>query len=57
MIKGSLARFACRTTTELTQGDHAVFIGEVLAFDRISHERPPLLYFGGTYRQLAMDSP
>lgn len=46
------ARFECRNVARHMGGDHIVFISEVVRFDR-DEDRPPLLYWGGSYRRLA----
>ncbi|ATE61600.1 flavin reductase family protein [Thauera sinica] len=51
LLTGCCARFVCRNTVRHPGGDHIVFIGEVVSFDR--EERPPLIYHGGVYRRLA----
>ncbi len=50
LLRGCCARFQCRNTVRHEGGDHVVFISEVVDFDR--EPRPPLIYFGGAYRQL-----
>lgn len=47
LLKGCMARFQCRTATQYEGGDHLIFIGEVLSFDR--RETPPLVFHGGRY--------
>jgi 3-hydroxy-9,10-secoandrosta-1,3,5(10)-triene-9,17-dione monooxygenase reductase component len=47
LLKGCMARFQCRTATQYEGGDHLIFIGEVLSFDR--SETPPLVFHGGRY--------
>ena len=47
LIPGCSARFQCRTAFRYDGGDHIIFVGEVLAYDR--SERPPLLYVTGGY--------
>ncbi len=42
-----VARFQCRLTQEHAMGDHVVFVGEVLRFDRT--EMRPLVFHGGRY--------
>lgn len=41
------ARFQCRTAFRYDGGDHVIFVGEVLAYDR--SELPPLVYQAGQY--------
>lgn len=47
LLPGCAARFQCKTTFRHEGGDHIIFVGEVLDFDR--SERPPLLYHAGQY--------
>jgi 3-hydroxy-9,10-secoandrosta-1,3,5(10)-triene-9,17-dione monooxygenase reductase component len=47
LLEGCAARFICRTAFEYEGGDHAIFVGEVLSFDRAGH--PPLVYHQGRY--------
>lgn len=48
------ARFQCRTKFQYEGGDHLIFVGEVLAYDR--SERAPLLYMTGGYAAAAPKS-
>ena len=52
ILAGCCASFQCRQFARHPGGDHVVFIGEVLAFERDA-ERRPLLFQGGAYRRLA----
>lgn len=47
LIPGCSARFQCRTVHQYEGGDHIIFVGEVLAYDRSM--LPPLLYVTGSY--------
>ncbi|QID16433.1 flavin reductase family protein [Nitrogeniibacter mangrovi] len=50
LLDGCCAWFECRNTTLHDGGDHLMFVSEVT---RHTHEaKPPLIYFGGRYRQL-----
>lgn len=51
VLAGSCAVFECRNALRYPGGDHVMFIGEVERCDR--SERDPLLFFNGSYRQLA----
>ena len=53
LLDGCCAWFECRNTTRHPGGDHILFLSEVLRHD--SNPQPPLIYFGGQYRQLAAD--
>ena len=54
LIEGYAARFGCRARFEYEGGDHAIFLGEVVDFDRRDAE--PLIYHGGRYGRV-MRSP
>ncbi len=47
LLHACSARFQCRTMFQYEGGDHVIFVGEVLGYDR--SERPPLLYVTGNY--------
>ena len=47
LLTACSARFQCKTMFQYEGGDHIIFVGEVLAYDR--SERPPLLYVTGQY--------
>ena len=47
LIAGCAARFGCTAKFEYEGGDHAIFLGEVVDFERTSAE--PLIYHGGRY--------
>lgn len=47
LIEGCAARFGCCARFEYEGGDHAIFLGEVVDFDR--SEADPLIYHGGRY--------
>ena len=46
-IAGCAARFGCTAKFEYEGGDHAIFLGEVVDFERTVAE--PLIYHGGRY--------
>ena len=50
LIEGCAARFGCRARFEYEGGDHAIFLGEVVDFDRRDAE--PLIYHGGQYGRI-----
>ena len=50
LLAGYAARFGCRARFEYEGGDHAIFLGEVVDFDR--READPLIYHGGRYRRV-----
>lgn len=47
LIPGCSARFQCRTAFQYEGGDHVIFVGEVIDYDRSSS--PPLVYVTGAY--------
>lgn len=47
LLPGCSARFQCKTAFQYEGGDHVIFVGEVLAFDR--SDAPPLVFHGGAY--------
>lgn len=47
LIPACTARFQCRTAFSYEGGDHLIFVGEVLAYDRCEH--PPLVFQAGQY--------
>lgn len=51
LIEGCSAWFECRTVARHDGGDHVIYLGEVLRM--ASNPQPPLVYWGGDYRQLA----
>lgn len=50
LLSGAIGTLECRVTEELPGGDHAIFVGEVVA--GAAGSRPPLLYFRGMYYRL-----
>jgi 3-hydroxy-9,10-secoandrosta-1,3,5(10)-triene-9,17-dione monooxygenase reductase component len=55
LLKGCMARFQCRTASQYEGGDHVIFIGEVLSFDR--EETAPLVFHGGRYAHATRRDP
>lgn len=47
MLEEYVARFQCRMTNQYPVGDHIVFVGEVLHFDKT--DKRPLVFHGGRY--------
>lgn len=47
LLRGCTARFQCRTAFQYEGGDHVIFVGEVLSFDRA--ETAPLVFHSGRY--------
>ncbi|MEL7684430.1 flavin reductase family protein [Citromicrobium bathyomarinum] len=52
-LEGCAARFGCTAKFEYEGGDHAIFLGEVVDFERTSAE--PLIYHGGRYGRVMPD--
>jgi flavin reductase (DIM6/NTAB) family NADH-FMN oxidoreductase RutF len=50
LIDGALAWLECALETEISGGDHSLFIGRVLSAEFF--ERDPLLHWGGGYHHL-----
>lgn len=55
LLQGCSARFQCRTAFQYEGGDHVIFLGEVLSFDR--NEAPPLVFHGGRYAHATRRDP
>jgi 3-hydroxy-9,10-secoandrosta-1,3,5(10)-triene-9,17-dione monooxygenase reductase component len=54
LLEGCAARFICRQAYEYEGGDHAIFVGQVLEFDRAG--RPPLIYHEGRYGRVIAEA-
>ena len=52
-IEGFAARFGCTAKFEYEGGDHAIFLGEVVDFERTAAD--PLIYHGGRYGRVMTD--
>jgi 3-hydroxy-9,10-secoandrosta-1,3,5(10)-triene-9,17-dione monooxygenase reductase component len=50
LLEGTAASFTCRNTHQFPGGDHLIFLGEVVAFERTA--RTPLVYANGGYAEL-----
>ncbi|TXH05880.1 MAG: hypothetical protein E6R07_03500 [Nevskiaceae bacterium] len=55
LLQGCTARFQCRTAFQYEGGDHVIFVGEVLSFDRA--DSSPLVFHGGRYAHAAHRDP
>ena len=55
MLRGCMARFQCRTAFQYEGGDHQIFIGEVIEFDR--SEAAPLVFHSGRYAHATRRDP
>ena len=51
VLDGVVAQIACQVVSTHVEGDHTLFIGQVL--DLQLTDKEPLLFFSGQYRQLA----
>ncbi len=57
-LRECAAALACRVEEQMPGGDHWIVLGRVLAVQQETDRRPPLVFFGGEYRQLtASDTP
>ena len=50
LLKGCAARFVCRAAFEYEGGDHAIFVGEVISFER--QTSVPLAFHQGKYTRV-----
>jgi flavin reductase (DIM6/NTAB) family NADH-FMN oxidoreductase RutF len=55
LLDGNLASLECRVTAQYPGGDHAIFVGEVVAASTASHHQP-LLYYRSYYHRLHSDT-
>jgi flavin reductase len=55
ILDGALAYFDCRLTTHQDGGDHAIFLGEIVAAG-YREDAAPLIWYASGYRRLA-DEP
>jgi 3-hydroxy-9,10-secoandrosta-1,3,5(10)-triene-9,17-dione monooxygenase reductase component len=55
LLRGCTARFQCRTAYQYEGGDHVIFLGEVLSFDRA--DSAPLVFHGGRYASATLREP
>jgi len=51
-VRDCVARFKCRTVSEYLEGDHVIFIGQVVEFDYLD-EFEALVFYRGTYKAIA----
>ena len=51
VLEGALAQVACKIVSKHVEGDHTLFIGEVLDLNVVDGE--PLIFYSGKYRRLA----
>jgi len=52
ILEGALAYFDCRVSARLDAGDHAIFVGDVVAAG-YREDAEPLLFYGSAYRRMA----
>jgi 3-hydroxy-9,10-secoandrosta-1,3,5(10)-triene-9,17-dione monooxygenase reductase component len=55
LLRGCTARFQCKTAFQYEGGDHVIFVGEVVSFDRA--DSSPLVFHGGKYAHAAHRDP
>lgn len=55
LLPGCSARFQCRTAFQYEGGDHVIFVGEVVNFDR--SDAAPLVFHGGRYAHATRRDP
>jgi flavin reductase (DIM6/NTAB) family NADH-FMN oxidoreductase RutF len=55
LLEGNLATLECRVVAQYPGGDHAIFVGEVVAVSTASHHQP-LLYYRSQYNRLHSDT-
>ncbi len=55
LLQGCAARFQCRGSFQHEGGDHVIFVGEVISFDRT--DRAPLVFHAGRYALAAQRDP
>lgn len=55
LLAGCAARFQCQNMFQHEGGDHLIFVGEVVAFDRT--DRAPLVFHAGRYAMAAQRDP
>ncbi|MNL81386.1 FMN reductase (NADH) RutF [compost metagenome] len=51
MLQGALASFDCVVAELFVTPSHAIIIGEIRDL-KVAQERPPLMYYDGTYGTL-----
>jgi flavin reductase (DIM6/NTAB) family NADH-FMN oxidoreductase RutF len=56
MLTDGLAHIAARVIEIHPAGDHLLYIGEIQAL-RCNNEAPPLIFYGGAYKQLHAHEP
>ncbi|UOM33899.1 flavin reductase family protein [Acuticoccus sp. I52.16.1] len=52
LIPGAIAHFECAAEHQYPGGDHTIFVGRVVAFDRPRPNAEPLVFHQGRYREL-----
>ncbi|MER6531835.1 flavin reductase family protein [Streptomyces sp. NPDC001508] len=57
VIDGALAALECVLTTTVPAGDHVMLIGRVVALHQGPPDAEPLVFYGGSYRQLTAAEP
>lgn len=52
LLPNALAAFECAAHARHDGGDHAIFVGRVVALHLSAQRHEPLIFFGGRYRRL-----
>ncbi len=52
LLEGCIAWLDCRVWARYEGGDHIIVVGEVLDMALLEPEAPPLMFYGGAYRQV-----
>ena len=52
ILKDSLGYFECEKQDIIPSGDHHIIIGRIINFAKINNNKPPLIYFKGSYSLL-----
>ncbi len=52
LLENALATLECRLVSHYSEGDHSIFIGEVLTTS-VAQDKQPLIHFQGSYNRLA----
>ncbi len=53
VLSDNLATLICAVDRIYDGGDHRLILGRVEVFSRVERDTPPLLFYAGSYRQLA----
>ncbi len=56
LLDGALATLECRTGAVHEAGDHTLVVGQVVAMDLPRPDAEPLVFYGGGYHRLSLES-